>query len=75
MKRKTPLRAIRAFCLECAGSSQEVALCTANEKDIAAYREAGDDTPYPVCLLYEYRFGHNPARKGVGAKIVGKSQI
>lgn len=45
----TPLKAIRAKCLDCScGSANEVRLC-----------------PIKDCALYEYRFGHNPSRKGV----------
>lgn len=48
----TPMRAIRAKCLDCSGdSANEVRLC-----------------PIKDCPLYEYRFGHNPARKGICGK-------
>ena len=41
---RTPLKAIRAKCLECSnGSSNEVKLC-----------------PIKDCALYEYRTGHRP---------------
>ena len=41
-----PIKAIRAFCVECCGgSAHEVSLCTATE-----------------CQLYEFRFGKNPYR-------------
>lgn len=47
----TPLKAIRAKCLDCSGgSSNEVKLC-----------------PITHCPLYDYRDGHNPKdanRKG-----------
>ena len=44
---KTPLKAIRAHCLECvSGSSKEVELCTAEK-----------------CRLYPFRAGKNPFRK------------
>lgn len=50
MKKLTPLRAIRAKCLDCmAGSAKEVRLC-----------------PSEDCPLYLYRFGRNPKRKGIG---------
>ena len=40
----TPIKAIRAKCLECSnGSYKEVRLCPASE-----------------CPLYAYRFGHRP---------------
>lgn len=44
----TPMKAIRAKCLDCCcGQANEVRLCTATQ-----------------CPLYEYRSGHNPALKG-----------
>lgn len=50
MKKLTPLRAIRAKCIDCmAGSAKEVRLC-----------------PSEDCPLYLYRFGRNPRRKGIG---------
>ena len=43
-KRLTPIKAIRAKCLDCCcGSSQEVELC-----------------PCTDCSLYAFRFGKNP---------------
>ncbi len=50
MKHLTPIKAIRAKCLDCCGgSSKEVRDCT-----------AGDS-----CPLFPYRTGHRPAnRKG-----------
>ena len=45
----TPLKAIRAFCLGCAGGPGGVKHCSEE-----------------YCLLWEYRFGKNPARKGIG---------
>lgn len=50
MKRLTPLKAIRKYCLECSGDSwHEVKLCVVDE-----------------CSLFPYRFGKNPSRKGMG---------
>lgn len=50
MKNQTPLRAIRAKCLDCsAGQPSEVRKC-----------------PIDNCALFTYRFGHNPKRKGLG---------
>ena len=46
----TPLRAIRAFCLHCLGSAQEVRMCTGNDPDETGFR----------CTLYPFRFGTNP---------------
>lgn len=44
----TPLKAIRAKCLDCCcWNAKEVRLCTATK-----------------CPLHEYRFGKNPALKG-----------
>jgi hypothetical protein len=48
----TPLKAIRAKCLDCCCYQQaEVRRCPATE-----------------CPLYAYRMGHNPARAGLGKK-------
>ena len=45
----TPLKAIRAKCLDCCcGQWYEVKMCTME-----------------WCPLYEYRDGHNPKRKGI----------
>jgi len=61
MKTRTPLKAMRAMCLECCGgSSQAVAECTANEQDIAAAHGAGDETEYTACPLWPWRFGKRP---------------
>ncbi len=49
-KTMTPLRAIRANCLNCMGGLiSEVRRC-----------------PSEDCPLYQYRFGKNPKRKGQG---------
>ncbi len=46
-KKTTPIKAIRAKCLECsAGQYNEVKLC-----------------PIKTCALYEYRFGHRPKKE------------
>ena len=46
----TPLKAIRAKCLDCCcWQINEVRLC-----------------PVRDCPLYPYRDGHNPKRKGIG---------
>lgn len=48
----TPLKAIRAKCLDCCvGQPSEVRKCTDED-----------------CALFPYRFGHNPSRKGIGFK-------
>lgn len=48
----SPLKAIRAKCLDCAADQpQEVRLC-----------------PCEACPLFPYRMGHNPNRKGIGGK-------
>lgn len=50
---KSPLKAIRAFCLDCmCGSPQEVKDCPCD----------GNNTT--LCALYQYRLGHNPNRHG-----------
>lgn len=46
----TPLKAIRAKCLDCmCEQPSEVRLC-----------------PCEDCPLYPYRMGHNPSRTGIG---------
>ena len=53
----TPMKAIRAKCLDCmCGQAQEVRLC-----------------PITDCSLYPYRMGHNPNRKGKGGKFSPKA--
>lgn len=56
-ERLTPIKAIRAKCIDCmCGSAQEVRLCPCHD-----------------CPLYPYRMGHNPARKGMGGKFKGET--
>jgi hypothetical protein len=48
--RLTPMKAIRAKCLDCCSySPKEVRLCTSAD-----------------CSLFTSRFGHNPKRSGIG---------
>ena len=55
-KRLTPIKAIRAKCLDCCcGQADEVKLC-----------------PCVNCSLWVYRFGHNPKRAGMGNPNIGK---
>lgn len=58
----TPLRAIRAHCLECSGNHpKEVRLCQIQK-----------------CPLFPFRFGKNPNRKGIApstTNLNSKSQI
>lgn len=68
MKRLGPLKSIRKFCLECAGTYKEVELCTSNPTDIKKADLAGDEIPYLGCPLYEFRFGHNPRRAKIGGR-------
>jgi len=50
MKRLTPIKAIRAKCLDCSGGQpSEVRRCGIED-----------------CPLLPYRFGNNPNRKGIG---------
>lgn len=50
----TPLKAIRAKCLDCTcDQPSEVRAC-----------------PSESCALWVYRMGHNPARKGMGGKFI-----
>jgi hypothetical protein len=52
MKCLTPVKAIRAKCLECVGGRPSlVRLCDSE-----------------TCSLYTYRFGKNPNRAGIGGK-------
>jgi len=52
VKKLTPLKAIRVYCIECSGGSlKEVRMC-----------------PHTNCTLYTYRFGKNPSRKGLGGQ-------
>lgn len=47
MAKLTPIKAIRAKCMECsAGSFNEIRYC-----------------PCKSCPLYEYRFGHRPKKE------------
>jgi hypothetical protein len=56
-KRLTPLKAIRAKCLDCCcQQANEVRLCTVKG-----------------CPLYDYRMGKNPNRKGVGRRDFGNA--
>lgn len=48
----TPLKAIRKRCLDCSAYQ-------AKEVKLC---------PATDCLLYPYRMGHNPNRKGIGGK-------
>ncbi|MCK4462809.1 MAG: hypothetical protein KAU58_00690 [Candidatus Omnitrophica bacterium] len=51
MKQLTPLKAIRAKCLDCCGNHpSQVRKCDISD-----------------CPLFIYRLGHNPKRKGIGA--------
>ena len=50
MNNLTPIKAIRAKCLECSGNQpSEVRSCLIHE-----------------CALFNYRLGKNPNRKGIG---------
>ncbi len=48
----TPLKAIREKCLDC--------MC-GQAKEVRL-------CPIKECTLYPFRFGHNPARAGIGGK-------
>ena len=57
MKKLTPIKAIRAKCIECSGGSlKEVQFCV-----------------IPECALYIFRMGKNPNRKGIGNKNIRKT--
>ena len=72
-KRFSPLKSIRRFCLECAGTSSEVENCTANPETIEKAKKAGDETEYTGCPLYDYRSGHSPKSSKRGK--TGKGNI
>jgi len=51
--RKTPLKSIRKYCIECSGESKrEVRACTVSG-----------------CALHFYRFGKNPNRTVTGSSV------
>lgn len=52
MTKRTPLKAIRAKCLD----------CTNNQNNEIR------DCPIVQCPLYDFRMGHNPNRKGICGK-------
>lgn len=51
----SPLKRIRAHCLDCVETKQEVKACTGELL-------SGDS----LCYLHPYRLGHNPRQKGIG---------
>lgn len=51
----SPVKAIRAWCLECEGGSPKAVRLCSNDK----------------CHLYLYRMGRNPRRKGIGGRNPG----
>lgn len=58
MKKLTPMKAIRAKCLDCCcGQPSEVRKCPATD-----------------CPLFRYRFGKNPSRAGIGPNIALEQQ-
>lgn len=54
-KSLTPLKRIKAHCLDCVETRQEVKNCTG--------KLLFEDR---LCFLHPYRLGHNPKRKGIG---------
>jgi hypothetical protein len=53
MKSKTPLKVIRAKCLDCTNNQpSEIRRCIIDD-----------------CPLFNYRFGNNPSRKGIGGRV------
>lgn len=52
----SPLRRIKLHCLDCVETRQEVKDCTG--------KLLSEDR---LCNLHQYRFGHNPKRKGMGS--------
>jgi len=57
IKKISPLKSIKSKCRWCMGG---------NSKDIKGCLT-------PNCAIYKYRFGHNPARKGIGNQNFNKS--
>ena len=47
----TPLKAIRAYCLDCGEPGKYISV---------------RNCPIKKCSLYQFRLGHNPCRKGKG---------
>ena len=91
MKKLTPLKAVRKYCLWCMNDQEiEVKLCPSKdcplfflrfgkrEKKVNVLKaikmkckDCGENAKkceFPDCILYPYRTGHNPARKGIGGK-------
>ncbi len=63
---KSPVDAIRLFCLECCGSSLDFG------REDAAVR----DCPCgEMCSLYPYRFGKNPRHSRASARTVEKAGL
>lgn len=58
-RRLSPLRRIKAHCLDCAGSRAEVLSCSGQVLNPEPHR----------CSLWDYRLGTNPALKGKGGNI------
>jgi len=58
---KGPVKAIRARCLECAGSRKGVRDC---------HRGPGSEQP---CAVHPFRMGRNPARTGIGRALTAES--
>lgn len=54
----SPLKRIRAHCLDCVETRQEIKDCTG--KLLFENR---------LCFLHPYRLGHNPKRKGIGNRL------
>lgn len=50
----TPLKRIKAHCLDCAGSRAEVVTCAGNILNPSPHK----------CTLWSYRLGKNPTLKG-----------
>ncbi|MDN3514970.1 MAG: hypothetical protein NG747_11285 [Candidatus Brocadia sp.] len=54
-KSLTPLKRIKAHCLDCVKTRQEIKNCTG--------KLLFEDR---LCYLHPYRLGHNPRQKGIG---------
>lgn len=58
-KRRPSVQRIRRFCLECTGGS---------------YKLVADCRSFQ-CPVYEFRFGANPNRAGIGGNVSEKSEV
>jgi hypothetical protein len=71
----SPLRAIKTFCIECAGTARDAVACTSNPEDITRMIKPQERGDYPVCPLYPFRKGHGlPRGSGGGRKMAPRTE-